>query len=175
MYPFCLYTESNLCVDNEGGYTCVQGRDISEIARACSVMSWPRSRTRISHIAARILEWAAGPFSRGSSWPRDWTQISHIAGRFLTVWATMEAQRALVPLSQPGVELEIFWSVVRCVTRCATGPETGFDTYYFSCVYPFSLYTETDLQVDNEGGCTCVQGGDIQETARVCSIVSWPR
>ena len=31
----------------------------------------------------RKLEWAAFPFSRGSSQPRDQTQVSHIAGRFL--------------------------------------------------------------------------------------------
>ena len=31
-------------------------------------------------IWARILEWAAFPFSRGSSQPRDQTQVSHIAG-----------------------------------------------------------------------------------------------
>ena len=30
---------------------------------------------------ARILEWAAMFFSRGSSWPRDWTPVSLIAGR----------------------------------------------------------------------------------------------
>ena len=33
---------------------------------------------------ARILEWVAISFSRGSSWPRDWTQVSCIAGRFFT-------------------------------------------------------------------------------------------
>ena len=36
---------------------------------------------------ARILEWVAFPFSRGSSWPRDWTQVSCLAGRFFTIWA----------------------------------------------------------------------------------------
>ena len=32
-------------------------------------------------LQARILEWVANPFSRGSFWPRDWTQVSCIAGR----------------------------------------------------------------------------------------------
>ena len=40
---------------------------------------------------ARILEWLAIFFSRGSSQPRNWTQISHIAGRLLTLWATRES------------------------------------------------------------------------------------
>ena len=35
---------------------------------------------------ARILEWVAISFSRGSSWPRDFTQVSRIAGRFFTLW-----------------------------------------------------------------------------------------
>ena len=30
---------------------------------------------------ARILEWVAIPFSRGSSRPRDWTHVSHTAGK----------------------------------------------------------------------------------------------
>ena len=42
---------------------------------------------------ARILEWVAFPFSRGSSQPRDGTQVSHMAGRFFSSWATREAQR----------------------------------------------------------------------------------
>ena len=30
-------------------------------------------------LQARILEWVAMPFSRGSSQPRDWTQVSYIS------------------------------------------------------------------------------------------------
>ena len=43
------------------------------------------------NLQARILEWVAIPFSRGSSQPRDQTQVSHSAGRFFTIWATREA------------------------------------------------------------------------------------
>ena len=35
-------------------------------------------------LQAKILEWVAFPFSRGSSQPRDWTQVSRIAGGFFT-------------------------------------------------------------------------------------------
>ena len=42
-------------------------------------------------LQARIPEWVAIPFSRGSSQPRDQTQVSCIAGRFFTIWATREA------------------------------------------------------------------------------------
>ena len=34
---------------------------------------------------ARILEWVAMHFSRGSSQPRDQTQVSHLADRFFTI------------------------------------------------------------------------------------------
>ena len=39
---------------------------------------------------ARLPEWVATPFSRGSSWPRGWTRVSHIVGRFFTIWPTRE-------------------------------------------------------------------------------------
>ena len=42
-------------------------------------------------LQARILEWVAIRFSRGSSWPRSWTHVSCIAGRFFTIWASREA------------------------------------------------------------------------------------
>ena len=40
---------------------------------------------------ARILEWVAISFSRGSSQPRDQTRVSRIVGRRFTIWATREA------------------------------------------------------------------------------------
>ena len=49
-------------------------------------------------LQARILEWVAFPFFRGSSQFRDRTQISHIAGRFFTNWAIRESPKiSLVP------------------------------------------------------------------------------
>ena len=39
---------------------------------------------------AKILEWVAISYSRGSSQPRDQTRASHIAGRWFTFWATRE-------------------------------------------------------------------------------------
>ena len=45
-------------------------------------------------LQARILQWVAFPFSRGSSQPRDGSQVSHIfsASGSFTSWATKEAQ-----------------------------------------------------------------------------------
>ena len=43
-------------------------------------------------LQARILEWVAIPFSRGSSQPRNQTQVSCIVGRFFTIWVTRGEQ-----------------------------------------------------------------------------------
>ena len=39
-------------------------------------------------LSARILEWSAISFSRGSSWPRDRTWLSRIADIFFTIWVS---------------------------------------------------------------------------------------
>ena len=44
-------------------------------------------------LQARMLEWVAFPFSRGSSQPRDRTQVPRTSGGFFTGWATREATR----------------------------------------------------------------------------------
>ena len=49
-------------------------------------------RTIRGILQARIVEWVAFPFSRGSSPPRDWIQVSRIADRFFTRWATKEGR-----------------------------------------------------------------------------------
>ena len=61
---------------------------------ALSLQSWPTLCDPIDCsppssfvrgvLQARILEWVAMPFSRGSSWLRDRTRVSCIAGRFFT-------------------------------------------------------------------------------------------
>ena len=50
-----------------------------------SVMSNSLQHHGLAHgiLQARILEWVALPFSRGSSQPRDWTQVSCTSGGFL--------------------------------------------------------------------------------------------
>ena len=48
-------------------------------------------------LQAKILEWVAISFSRGSSQPGNWTRVSHIVGRFFTNWATREAPQLDMP------------------------------------------------------------------------------
>ena len=65
-------------------------------------------------LQARILEWVAFPFSRGSSQPRDQTQVSLSAGRFFTSGATGDPY-----------ELDLLLlSHVSCVRLCAA-PQTA--------------------------------------------------
>ena len=56
-------------------------------------------------LQARILEWVAFPFSRGSSQPRDQTWVSSTAGRFFTNWATREAHTVEVTNRSKGLGL----------------------------------------------------------------------
>ena len=49
-------------------------------------------------LQARILEWIAINFSRGSSRPRDWAQVSYIVAQFFSIWPTREA---LISLTVP--------------------------------------------------------------------------
>ena len=55
-----------------------------KVAQSCLTLYNPMDYTVHRILQARILEWVAFPFSRGSSQPRDQTQVSHIAGRFFT-------------------------------------------------------------------------------------------
>ena len=59
-----------------------------KVAQSCPTLCNP---TVHGILQARILEWVAFLFSRGSSQPRDQPQVSHIAGRFFTSRATREA------------------------------------------------------------------------------------
>ena len=55
-----------------------------KVSQSCRTVCDPMDYTVYGILQARILEWVAFPFSRGSSQPRDRTQASRIASRFLT-------------------------------------------------------------------------------------------
>ena len=67
---------------------------------SCSVVSdsWlshsPLGSSVNGILRARMLEWVAFPFSRGSSHPRDWNLVSCTAGRFFTFWASRDEGNA---------------------------------------------------------------------------------
>ena len=53
-----------------------------KVDQLCPTFCNPMAYTVHGILQARILEWVAFHFSRGSSQPSDWTQDSCIAGRF---------------------------------------------------------------------------------------------
>ena len=64
----------------------------------CNPMACGPSGSSVCGILqARILQWVAISFCRGSSRPRDQTRVSCIAGRFFTVWATREDPLMVAP------------------------------------------------------------------------------
>ena len=75
---------------------CLSHRESeSEIAQLCPTLCYPMDYSLPDSsvhgiFQARVLEWVAISFSRGSSWPRDRTWVSRIAGRRFTISATRE-------------------------------------------------------------------------------------
>ena len=68
----------------------------SEVAQSCPILCNPidyKLPCSSFHgiFQARILEWVAISFSRGSSWPRGQTWVSCIARQILYYWANWEA------------------------------------------------------------------------------------
>ena len=82
----CACTQINI-------YVCVYIHVKCE-SESCSIVSsslWPHDYRVHGILQARILEWVASPFSRGSSRPRNRTGVSCIAGGFFISWATRKA------------------------------------------------------------------------------------
>ena len=63
-------------------------------------------------LQARVLEWVAISFSRGSSPPRDWNWVSCITGRFFAIWFT-EEQMYWGKLKE-----QIYWEAVSTNWEC---------------------------------------------------------
>ena len=77
------WTQFNFCLESEVTQSCLT---------LCDPMDYNLPGSSVHGIfQARILEWVAISFSRGSSLPRDWTQVSRIVGRRFTIWATRKS------------------------------------------------------------------------------------
>ena len=66
------------------------------VTQSCQTLCNPMDYTVHRILQARILEWIAIPFLKGSSQPRDQTCVFRIASGYFTVWATREALCPLV-------------------------------------------------------------------------------
>ena len=78
------------CLGHEGGTFMNRIEESESVAQLwpilCNSMDCSPPGSSVHGILqARVLEWIAIPFSRGSSQPRDQTQVSHILGRFFTI------------------------------------------------------------------------------------------
>ena len=105
-----------------------------KVAQSYPTLCDPMDYTVHGILQARILEWVAVPFSRGSSQPRDRTQVSLIAGGFFTRWATREAHFMICKyfLSVCGLSFHSLNSVFQ------RAEVSNFDEIQFS--YSFLMY-----------------------------------
>ena len=83
--PLCALVSSSV----KWGFVVVYS--LSPVWLFCDPMDSSPSGSSVHGIFwARVLEWIAISFSKGSSQPRDQTQVSRIVDRCFTVWATRE-------------------------------------------------------------------------------------
>ena len=59
-------------------------KPLEKVTQSCLTLCDPMDYTVQGILQARILEWVAFPFSRGSSQLRDQTQVTRIAGGVFT-------------------------------------------------------------------------------------------
>ena len=90
-------------------------------------------------LQARILEWFASRFSRGSSQPRDQTCVFSIAGRFFTIWAIGEEKNhKWFTIQQLSTEIQL---LVRNGVKCY-GHESELDS-----LFPQEFYHGVNRQI----------------------------
>ena len=95
----------------------------SEVAQSCPTLCDPMDCSLVGSsihgiFQARVLEWGAVAFSRGSFQRRNGTWVSHTAGRRFTVWATREAPSVHSITVYSGKDAEATWmSIVRGVNK----------------------------------------------------------
>ena len=84
-----------------------------KVAQLCLTLCNPMDYIVHGILQARILEWVAFPFSRGSFQPRDQPQVSCIVGGLFTSWATREASiNKNQVLKEYWIHFSIFWTML---------------------------------------------------------------
>ena len=100
LYPFLCQWTRELLSRLSNCNRCCNGHCGCVVTQSCPTLFDPMDCNLPGSLVhgisqARILEWFAISFSKGSSWPRDWTHVSYVGGRVLYHWATREAQWTL--------------------------------------------------------------------------------
>ena len=83
---WCVYIHTHICIHTHIYIHTQNGILLShvKVTQSCSTLCNPMNYIVHEILQARILEWVAFLFSRGSSQLRDRTQVSHTAGGFFT-------------------------------------------------------------------------------------------
>ena len=89
-----------------------------KVTQSCLTLCDPMHCTVHGILQARILEWVAFPFPRGSSQPRDQTQVSPIASGFFTSWATGKPKNTRVGSLSLLQRIILTQELNRCLLHC---------------------------------------------------------
>ena len=95
---------------------CLVKESESEVTQSCPTLCDPMDCSLPDSslhgiLQARVLEWVAISFSRGSSRPRDRTRVSCIPGRCFNLWANREAKFKVL-VAQSCLTLSMLWTIV---------------------------------------------------------------
>ena len=130
----------------------------SEVAQSCPTLcdpvdcSLPGSSVH-GFFQARVLEWGAVSFSRGSSHPRDWTQVSCIAGRCFNLWATREVNKIEVDVF---LELSCFLNDPMDVGNFISG-SSAFSKSSFNIWKFLNIWKTVFIPIPKKGNAKNVQ------------------
>ena len=111
---------------------CLLFQSLSHVRLFCDSMDCSPPGSSVHGIfQARILEWVAIPFSRGSSLPRYQTHISCTAGRMFN------KQKTNFPLSPLNIFMLFrIWNWLPLISIFKTGSIVSFTTYNFINIHP---------------------------------------
>ena len=106
---------------------CPKEREWVKVTQSCLTLCDPVDYTVQGILQARIPEWVAFPFSRGSSQPRDRTQVFSIAGGFFINWVTREVgqKNSRCSWCRPHLISLLYWLGV--ISLWISGDENGLD------------------------------------------------
>ena len=93
---------------------------------------------------ARVLEWVAISFSRGSSPSRDWTQVSCIGRQVLYHWATREANPNATSWN---TSMELWWFGNKTLNRMLI-ENSGLILLYYHLRLPNYSYVQKNTKMN---------------------------
>ena len=129
-----------------------------KVAQSCPTLCDPMDYTIHGILQARILEWVALPFSRGSSQPRDRIQVSRIAGepqgKPLWLWrASLKKGQSLRPVTGTQMLIMTLQLLSRSVVSDSLWPH-GLQPTRLLCPWGFS-------RQEYWSGLPCPPPGDL--------------